>query len=99
MVAQSTASHTEVASQEIIKETAHWIPKFGIGFLIVLAFLIGASILSRISERTIRHASPSRRAILTLLIRSGKNILIFVGITVALGTVGVNVSAVVAGLG
>jgi small conductance mechanosensitive channel len=68
------------------------------GFLIIAGFWI----LARLTEYLIcrfRHRMPHNEGLLVLLGRTAKITIVVLGLATALGTMGVNVSALVAGLG
>ena len=69
-----------------------------IGIVILVAFWVIAKLTEYLIGR-IRHRMPHSAGLLLLLGRTGKLAVMIVGVATALGTVGVNVSALVAGLG
>jgi small conductance mechanosensitive channel len=75
-----------------------FLPRVGASLVVLLGFwilsVIAENLVSRISSRTRLAGDVS-----SLLARASKVGLIIVGVITALGTVGVNVSALVAGLG
>jgi small conductance mechanosensitive channel len=79
-------------------EVALFMPRLVTSFAIVLAFWIAAVLVSRLLERVLvlRAVDPDLTALLT---RAGRVTLMLFGIVTALGTVGVDVKALVAGLG
>jgi small-conductance mechanosensitive channel len=85
--------------REIAIGTVHWAPQLGLSIAIFIAFWIGAAIGARFVDTATSHMSSSRRVVVQLLIKVGKISLILFGLATALGTLGVNVSAMVAGLG
>jgi small-conductance mechanosensitive channel len=68
------------------------------GILIIAGFWIGAKVAEYLTCR-VRHRMPHNAGLLQLLGRTVKIAILTFGIATALGTVGVNVSALVAGLG
>jgi small conductance mechanosensitive channel len=95
----TTPSKIEVVSQEALRETVHWIPRLGLSFLVFFAFWIGAALLAKFLERLIRQQQNYKRVAFRMLIKVAKTVLIAIGVATALGTLGINVSALVAGLG
>ena len=69
-----------------------------VAILIFLAFWVGGAVLSRVVSRIDAHI-PSRREVLKLVGATARTGLIILGLLTALGTAGVNVNALVAGLG
>ena len=68
------------------------------GILIVMAFWVVARIAEYLICR-VRHRMPHNSGLLQLLGRAAKIAIVTLGLATALGTMGVNVSALVAGLG
>ncbi len=68
------------------------------GLAILLGFWIAAKIAEQLIRR-VRHRMPHNTGLLDLLARTTKIAIVVFGAATALGTVGVNVSALVAGLG
>src|SRR5689334_11161760 len=95
----TTQSKIEVASQEAARETVHWVPKIGFSILIFLSFWIGAAVVAKFIGHLTRRGKESRRVVFRLLAQTAKVTLIVVGLATALGTIGINISALVAGLG
>jgi len=81
-----------------IEQAIHWGPRVGMAIVVLLGFWILAKGLSRlVTKSSIRL---QRDAKLTSLIdRAVRITLIVFGVITALGTLGINVSALVAGLG
>lgn len=73
-------------------------PRLATAIFIFFAFWIAGSVISRLIIGVEAHL-PSRQQILILIGRSAKTALIIMGVLTALGTAGVNVNALVAGLG
>ena len=71
----------------------------GISALILLAFWIAGRLAFTLLQRLAARAGPGREDVLLLLAQTAKTGLLVCGAITALGTVGVNVSALVAGLG
>jgi len=88
----------ENITQTVYEQTIVWGPRAGVA---VAAFLI-FWVLSKISYKAIIKTSTQARLnvhIASLLARSAKIALFVFGVVTALGTLGINVSALVAGLG
>ena len=84
--------------QMLLDETNLWVPRVGGVFLIILVFYVLSKIVkSAIVRSTKRLKLDSHLAM--LLARTSSIILITFGFVTALGTLGINVSAIVAGLG
>jgi small conductance mechanosensitive channel len=87
------------ALQTIIDEVVHWAPKAPVGLLVFFAFWLGSVLVRNIFSRIGHSTETNTRYFLTVVGRTlSLAILLFGGIT-ALGTMGINVSALVAGLG
>src|ERR1043165_2351431 len=66
---------------------------------VFLCFWCGAFMARRLIEKLGRRTDPARRDMLTLIGQTTKISLLIFGLITALGTLGINVSALVAGLG
>ena len=84
--------------QTLIEHTTLWAPRVGGVILIFLVFLILAKVIKRIITNNADRLKLDRNLIL-LLARTSSITLIIIGFITALGTLGINVSALVAGLG
>jgi small-conductance mechanosensitive channel len=84
---------------DLTKEAALFGSKLGASLLILAAFWLGSVMVKKIICRFGRSSDPGRQDILNLLGQIAKIGLLVFGTVTALGTLGVNVSALVAGLG
>lgn len=88
----------EKLAQTLLDETAFWLPEVSSVIVILLIFYV----LSRIIKSAIIKASKRLNLdthLSSLFARTSSVTLIIFGIVTALGTLGINVSAIVAGLG
>jgi small conductance mechanosensitive channel len=76
-----------------------WATNAGVGVLILLGFWIASIITSKILGRFAARAGTGREDVLLLIAQVARTALIVLGLVTALGTLGVNVSALVTGLG
>lgn len=85
-------------SSEIILE---YTPRIGTALAVLLAALIIAMIIKRIilSAAAKRKLSGQKMEVIKLIVTASSSAILLVGIASALGTLGVNISALVAGLG
>lgn len=84
--------------QFLLDGTIYWIPKVGGALLIFIVFYI----LAFISKKTINKTSKRIKLdshIISLIARLSSITLIILGLVTALGTLGIDISAIVAGLG
>lgn len=81
-----------------VAELRAFVNRMGTAFLILLAFWAAASILQAVVRRVNSHVVETND-LFDLLGRVAKIALIVFGLVTALGTAGLNVSALVAGLG
>jgi small conductance mechanosensitive channel len=84
--------------QTLIEHITFWAPRVGGVIVIFLVFLILAKVIKRIITNNAERLKLDRNLIL-LLARTSSITLIIFGFITALGTLGINVSALVAGLG
>ena len=84
--------------QILIEQTILWAPRMGGSIVVFLVFFIIAKIIKRIITNNAERLKLDGN-LTSLLARTSSITLIIFGIVTALGTLGVNVSALVAGLG
>lgn len=84
--------------ETFLEEVSHWLPRIGVAFLVFLFFWLAGLLLQKLAHR-IGGRAQVRSDILILIGRTASTLLIILGAITALGTAGVNVSALVAGLG
>jgi small conductance mechanosensitive channel len=89
----------EAFLKDMAHEAAILAPKIGIGLLIFLAFWLAGVLLRTFFGRLSQRADFNTAFILRLAGRTASIALIVFGAITALGTMGINVSALVAGLG
>ena len=83
----------------LLHEAAILAPKIGMGFFIFALFWLASFLLRKFFERLSRQADYNTAFILKLAGRTAGIALLVFGAVTALGTMGINVSALVAGLG
>jgi small conductance mechanosensitive channel len=84
---------------DIVHEAAILAPKIGMGLLIFVAFWLASLLLRKFFGRLSQQADYNTAFILKLAGRTASIALMVFGAITALGTMGINVSALVAGLG
>jgi small-conductance mechanosensitive channel len=82
----------------VAKSVAAWTPRIAGALLILLGFYLLSKFLCHMLRRAMRHMARAENLI-NLFVRSTRILLTIVAIVTALGTLGVDVSALVAGLG
>ena len=82
----------------LVRQVSAFVPRFLISAVTFLAFWLASVVLQQLVRRLggQSHLSPD---VLALLTQVAKTALLIVGGVTALGTVGINISALVAGLG
>jgi small conductance mechanosensitive channel len=88
----------ESLATELIRQSKVFLPTAGVSLLVLLAFWIGGSILQRIIKH-LGHRARLDQDVITLLGKSAGVAVTVFGVVTALGTLGIDVSALVAGLG
>lgn len=83
---------------EFLDQLSYFAQRAGVALLVLIAFYV-AGLLFRKLTRRIGEQADVRNGILVLIGRTGSTLLMVMGVITALGTAGVNVSALVAGLG
>ncbi len=76
-----------------------WLPEVVAALLLLVGFWVLGAFGARLVRRLARGAGPERRSVLGLLARGFRLALVLVGVISALGTLGIDVTAMVAGLG
>ena len=84
--------------QILIEETTLWIPRVGGAVFILIVFFIISKVIKRAITKGAERLKLDRN-ITSLLVRIISLTVIIFGIISALGTIGINVTALVAGLG
>lgn len=80
----------------ILRETAIFLPRLALSLLMLVGFLIASNIVQKI---ILRVHKLRENEIVPLLAKTAKAAVVVVGTVMALGTLGIDVSALVAGLG
>ncbi len=88
----------ENLAQLLLEETTLWLPRLGGVAVVFLAFWILAKVVRRMITRGADRLKLDKD-LTSLLARTSSIALIIFGFVTALGTLGINVSAIVAGLG
>ncbi len=88
----------ENLAQQLLEETTLWLPRVGGVAAVLLAFWILAKVVRRMITRGADRLKLDEH-LTSLLARTSSVTLIIFGFVTALGTLGINVSALVAGLG
>ena len=83
---------------QFLENIYSYVPNIISSIIILLVFLIFSKVIKRTIERMFNRKNSSNN-ISKVLSNIVKNIIVIVGIITALGTLGVDVSAIVAGLG
>ncbi|TAJ97799.1 MAG: mechanosensitive ion channel [Candidatus Manganitrophaceae bacterium] len=83
---------------ELLNEISHWVPRAGVALLVFSLFWLAGLLLQKLTRR-IGEKANVRSDVLVLIGRTASTLLVILGGITALGTAGVNVSALVAGLG
>lgn len=86
-------------SNELVRDATVFSSKLGASLLIFGAFWLGSVVVKKIICAVGRGSDPTREDMLNLIGQIAKGSLLTFGTVTALGTAGVNVSALVAGLG
>ncbi len=89
---------TEEAWQEIVDQVVNYLPQLATSVIVFLLFWIGAAIARRVIIR-LGTARGIDRALTQFLGRAARIALLILGIITAMGTAGVDVAALVTGLG
>lgn len=88
----------ETLVQYLLDEATLWVPRATGVAVIIIVFYLFAKILKRMITRAAKRLNFDKN-ITSLLVRTSNITLIIFGLVTALGTLGIDVSALVAGLG
>lgn len=94
----SIEQHFTSVSSSLLAQTSAWLPQFVTGLIIYLAAWLLARGLQAMVMRIVGH-SKSRRTLYQLVARTIKVAILLIGAVTALGTMGINVTALVTSLG
>lgn len=89
----------ETSTQTLTELITLFAPRAAGGMAVFIGFWVGGNIVQRIINRIASKNEPGRKDIMRLMAQIAKVTLLLVGLVSALGTLGINVSAMVAGLG
>jgi small conductance mechanosensitive channel len=84
---------------ELQAQMAAWAPKIGLAILVFAGFWFASLVASRLIISVASKADPNLYFVFRMVARVVSSALLLFGAVTALGTMGVNVSALVAGLG
>jgi len=85
--------------QDLAGQIILWVPKFTAGLFVFLGFWLGSLLAWNLFARLGRRADSNTGYVLKVIGRALSFGLVLLGSVTALGTMGINVSALVAGLG
>jgi small conductance mechanosensitive channel len=92
-------SYLKSLYQEVVISTIDFLPQFLSGILVFLLFYAASILSNKIFERAAKNQVDSRHTAVIFLKKTVRIVILAVGIITMLGTWGINVSAIVAGLG
>ena len=84
---------------ELQAQMAAWAPKIGVALLVFAGFWLASVVARRLVISVASKADPNLNFVFRMVGRVVSAVLLLFGAVTALGTIGVNVSALVAGLG
>ncbi len=85
--------------KQMIESISAWLPSLLTGVLIMVLFWLLAGVVRGVVRRIARHRDPERQNVLRLIQQLVYIGLLLIGLVTALGTSGVNVTALVTSLG
>jgi small-conductance mechanosensitive channel len=86
------------AWEALATELLHYLPRLGVGLVVLLAFWLAGSGARRLIIR-LTHGRKLDAGLISFLSGSAKTAFVLLGLVTALGTLGIDVTALVAGLG
>jgi len=85
--------------EQLQSDVIAFVPKLGVGIVILLAFWLTGKIAKRILVRIGQRLGDGKAQVFQLIGQALKVVLMLLGLITALGTMGINVTALVAALG
>ncbi len=89
----------ETLAQDWLDQIVAFVPRLGLALIIFVAFWIAGKIMHRVVSVALSSFGADRAEIVKLLATAARVALLVFGAITALGTVGIDVTALVAGLG
>ncbi len=89
----------ETLAQDWLDQIVAFVPWLGLALIIFVAFWIGGKIMHRVVSVALSSLGADRAEVVELLATTARAALLVFGAITALGTVGIDVTAVVASLG
>lgn len=89
----------EALWNELLNQASHFALRFFAGLVIFLVFWLAGYLAQTTIRRVYEKSDPGKKDVLNLVGQTTKAGLLVLGAVTALGTMGINVSALVAGLG
>ena len=89
----------ETVVQDWVDQIVAFVPQIGLALLIFIAFWLGAKLLRRAVRLALASLGADRLEVIKLLANAAYASLVMFGVITALGTVGIDVTALVASLG
>lgn len=91
--------YMETLAQDWLDQFVAFMPRLGLALIIFVAFWIAGKIMHRVVSAALSSLGADRAEIVKLLATAARATLLVFGAITALGTVGIDVTALVAGLG
>ena len=85
--------------ENLFEAVGQALPGLMAGLAIFAAFLVAASLVRRIFERVARRVDENKRPLVGLAAQTARYVIVAAGLITGLGTMGIDVSALIAGLG
>ena len=85
--------------ENLFEAVGQALPGLMAGLAIFAAFLVAASLVRRIFERVARRVDEDKRPLVGLAAQTARYVIVAAGLITGLGTMGIDVSALIAGLG
>ena len=85
--------------ENLFEAVGQALPGLMAGLAIFAAFLVAAALVRRIFERVARRVDENKRPLVGLAAQTARYVIVAAGLITGLGTMGIDVSALIAGLG
>lgn len=85
--------------QELCQQSVSWAPKIAVSIFILLIFLCLGLLVKALISKLAHTNDPQKNQVVLLLASSCKIAILLIGVITALGSMGININALVASLG
>lgn len=89
----------QAMNTELFEHFVEWLPHFGASLVVMLLFILASMVIKALISRFSRRVNEQKAQVIELIATAAKATILLIGVITSLGSMGVNVSALVASLG